>query len=204
MISDFRIEIGSAKSPAGDAQHARSSPRNWTPLSVSQRGRRMRPQSGGPISRELRRVEAAVWQESRLQHRAVSPEGALGVMQLAPATARDLGVDPLDLTQNISGRRTAGRGRKRADGGGRVRRDLDQLRRRRLGPAGRLRPAPGAQSAPEFINDQRGYIVCDVGRDVRNVGHQSDQGIEPSSRDPEIFGSGTISWRFAIRLAQVL
>ncbi|CAN7249715.1 lytic transglycosylase domain-containing protein [Phenylobacterium sp. LjRoot225] len=53
------------------------------------------------VSREL--VEAVAWQESRLQHRAVSPKGALGVMQLMPATARELSVDPLDLAQNISG-----------------------------------------------------------------------------------------------------
>jgi len=53
------------------------------------------------LSREL--VEAVAWQESRLRHAAVSPKGAVGVMQLTPGTARDLGVDPRDLGQNIAG-----------------------------------------------------------------------------------------------------
>ena len=50
------------------------------------------------------RLAAAVaWQESRFQQSAVSPKGARGVMQLMPATARDLGVDPDDLHGNIDG-----------------------------------------------------------------------------------------------------
>ena len=53
------------------------------------------------VSREL--VTAVAWQESRLRQAAVSPKGAVGVMQLMPATARDLGVDPFDLGQNIAG-----------------------------------------------------------------------------------------------------
>ncbi|CAN7326491.1 lytic transglycosylase domain-containing protein [Phenylobacterium sp. LjRoot219] len=48
-------------------------------------------------------VEAVAWQESRLRPAAISPKGAVGVMQLMPATARDLGVDPFDLKQNITG-----------------------------------------------------------------------------------------------------
>lgn len=43
------------------------------------------------------------WQESRFRQSAVSPKGARGVMQLMPATARDLGVDPDDLRGNIDG-----------------------------------------------------------------------------------------------------
>ncbi|MCA6272166.1 MAG: lytic transglycosylase domain-containing protein, partial [Phenylobacterium sp.] len=46
---------------------------------------------------------AVAWQESRFQQSAVSPKGARGVMQLMPATARDLGVDPDDLHSNIDG-----------------------------------------------------------------------------------------------------
>ncbi len=41
--------------------------------------------------------------ESAFQVHAVSPKGALGVMQLMPATARTLQVDPLDPQQNIEG-----------------------------------------------------------------------------------------------------
>jgi len=39
--------------------------------------------------------------ESAYQPRAVSPKGAVGVMQLMPQTAAQLGADPHDLRQNI-------------------------------------------------------------------------------------------------------
>jgi soluble lytic murein transglycosylase-like protein len=48
-------------------------------------------------------VEAVAWQESRFNQSAVSPKGALGVMQLMPETARQLGVDARDARANIEG-----------------------------------------------------------------------------------------------------
>ncbi|ALL12871.1 lytic transglycosylase domain-containing protein [Caulobacter henricii] len=48
-------------------------------------------------------IQAVAWRESRLDQSAVSPKGAVGTMQLMPATARDLGVDPSDLDMNIDG-----------------------------------------------------------------------------------------------------
>lgn len=48
-------------------------------------------------------AEAVAWQESRFRQQAVSPKGAVGVMQLMPATARTLGVDAADLHANIDG-----------------------------------------------------------------------------------------------------
>src|SRR4051794_15239179 len=48
-------------------------------------------------------AEAVAWQESRFRQQAVSPKGAVGVMQLMPATARRLGVDAGDLRANIDG-----------------------------------------------------------------------------------------------------
>jgi soluble lytic murein transglycosylase-like protein len=48
-------------------------------------------------------AEAVAWQESRFHQAAVSPKGAVGVMQLMPGTARSLGVDAGDLKENIEG-----------------------------------------------------------------------------------------------------
>jgi soluble lytic murein transglycosylase-like protein len=39
--------------------------------------------------------------ESAYRAEAVSPKGALGLMQLMPATARELGADPTDPRQNL-------------------------------------------------------------------------------------------------------
>ena len=48
-------------------------------------------------------VRAVIWAESDFQQRAVSPEGAIGLMQLMPDTAAELGVNPRDAEQNLQG-----------------------------------------------------------------------------------------------------
>ncbi len=48
-------------------------------------------------------VSSVARTESAYQTKAISPKGAIGVMQLMPGTARDLGVDPNDVRQNIEG-----------------------------------------------------------------------------------------------------
>jgi soluble lytic murein transglycosylase-like protein len=51
-----------------------------------------------------RLLQAVVRAESDFQVRAVSSAGAQGLMQLMPATAKELGVqDPFDIDQNIDG-----------------------------------------------------------------------------------------------------
>ncbi len=48
-------------------------------------------------------VDAVAWQESRYNPRARSSAGAIGVMQLMPGTARQLGVrNPHDVQQNVT------------------------------------------------------------------------------------------------------
>lgn len=48
-------------------------------------------------------LDAVARSESGYDAKAVSATGAIGVMQLMPATARSLGVDPRDPAQNIMG-----------------------------------------------------------------------------------------------------
>lgn len=48
-------------------------------------------------------LRAVAWAESRGRQSAVSPKGALGIMQLMPDTAAELRVDPRDPDANVSG-----------------------------------------------------------------------------------------------------
>ena len=48
-------------------------------------------------------LAALVWTESSFRADAVSRSGALGLAQLMPATAAELGVDPYDPADNLRG-----------------------------------------------------------------------------------------------------
>ncbi|MEO6359190.1 MAG: lytic transglycosylase domain-containing protein [Sphingomicrobium sp.] len=48
-------------------------------------------------------LRAVAWTESRGRQNAISPKGALGIMQLMPGTAAELGVNPLDPDANVNG-----------------------------------------------------------------------------------------------------
>jgi soluble lytic murein transglycosylase-like protein len=50
-----------------------------------------------------RLAEAVAWRESGMRQGALSPKGAVGVMQLMPSTARALGVDAARRADNIEG-----------------------------------------------------------------------------------------------------
>ncbi len=52
---------------------------------------------------DVRVLRAIAWHESRGRMDVVSSKGALGIMQLMPATAAALGVDPLDPDANVAG-----------------------------------------------------------------------------------------------------
>ena len=48
-------------------------------------------------------VRSVMAAESNFQQQAISPKGAIGLMQLMPETAALLGVDPFDPVQNVDG-----------------------------------------------------------------------------------------------------
>ena len=59
--------------------------------------------AGGQVELSPRLLEAVAYVESRFNQQAVSKAGAIGVMQLMPATAAELGVDPGNPEGNIRG-----------------------------------------------------------------------------------------------------
>lgn len=99
-------------------------------------------------------LAALVWQESRWHADAVSSAGAIGLTQLMPETARQLGVDPHDPIANLTG------------GARYLRRQLDlfdgdiekALAAYNAGPARVLRA--GAVPA---IPETRGYVAAVIG-----------------------------------------
>ena len=48
-------------------------------------------------------LQSVAWRESHFHNDAVSAKGAVGVMQLMAGTARDLGINRYDLSENILG-----------------------------------------------------------------------------------------------------
>lgn len=52
---------------------------------------------------DVKLLRAVAWTESRGRQQAVSPKGALGIMQLMPGTAEQLGVNPFDPDANVHG-----------------------------------------------------------------------------------------------------
>jgi hypothetical protein len=52
---------------------------------------------------DVQLLRAVAWTESRGRQDAVSPKGALGIMQLMPGTAVELGVNPRDADANLHG-----------------------------------------------------------------------------------------------------
>ncbi|MFT3718997.1 lytic transglycosylase domain-containing protein [Pseudorhodoferax sp.] len=99
-------------------------------------------------------LEALVWQESRWQPGARSAKGAIGLAQLMPETARELGVDPHDPVSNLEG------------GARYLRRQLDRYADLRLALAA-YNAGPAAVDAaggvPAFA-ETRGFVDQVLGR----------------------------------------
>jgi soluble lytic murein transglycosylase-like protein len=83
---------GSIAEPVSSASESQNAVRQHIQIAATRFG----------VDRNL--VDAVAWQESRYNPRALSTAGAVGVMQLMPGTARQLGVrNPHDVEQNVVG-----------------------------------------------------------------------------------------------------
>ncbi len=99
-IEGFEAEVTVAQAPAIDVKVAApvTSPPIVKPiLSAKQLIESKANAYGIPASF----VHSVVQAESAYNVNALSPKGAIGLMQLMPATARSLGVDPTDPEQNV-------------------------------------------------------------------------------------------------------
>jgi len=92
-----RIEYEAPSSPAAGRRHT-----DWT--SGSPQLDQLIKANGARFGIDPYLVFLVIERESRFHARAVSPKGALGLMQLMPGTARRLGVRrPFDAAENIRG-----------------------------------------------------------------------------------------------------
>ena len=89
--------------PPGAARHANGDQAAPTPRSPRRYDDLIRQHAGQHgLSPDL--VRAVIQAESNFNRYAISPKGAMGLMQLMPATARELGVDdPFHPDENIRG-----------------------------------------------------------------------------------------------------
>ena len=92
-VSSFEPEQAPAKPPVAPAAAPAApgkTPRDFTREAALQQG------IPAPF------IESVMATESAYRADAVSPKGAIGLMQLMPGTARALGVDPHDPRQNVA------------------------------------------------------------------------------------------------------
>ena len=85
----YRHRAGAAEAPAGGAAPPPPTPLELADAAADRYG----------LPREL--VRSVMAAESGFQPQAISPKGAIGLMQLMPGTAQALGADPHDPAQNV-------------------------------------------------------------------------------------------------------
>lgn len=126
-------------------------------------------------------VRAIVWAESDFQQGAVSPKGAIGLMQLMPETAAELGVNPRDSEQNLQG--GTAYLRQMLD---RFEGDPDQLLKAlaayNAGP-GQVARHGGVPPFPETAAYVR-RVLRRYLADGKNPPHRSAEQAPPADRDP--------------------
>ncbi len=104
--------VGTA--PSVGVDHGHPSPGTAAPGGVAALSSAATVPSGTPFAAEFESagvrhgvpaglLAAVGWVESRYQTDVVSPDGAIGVMQIMPMTARELGVDPRNPVAAIDG-----------------------------------------------------------------------------------------------------
>lgn len=94
----LRIEPDSPV-PAGNTEL--SQPRSTLPTAADDGALIAQVAAESGVPAEL--VRAVIWAESGFRHDAVSPQGAIGLMQLMPDTAAELGIDPQVPAENLRG-----------------------------------------------------------------------------------------------------
>ena len=100
LVSGFEEEeVVPPEAAAAVSEHAVATPP--TPALPSHDPREMVREAARRSGLPPEFVESVAQVESGFRPDAVSPKGALGVMQLMPGTAKMLGVDPNDTVQNI-------------------------------------------------------------------------------------------------------
>lgn len=96
-------EAGNVQRIGGGWAPAAASAPAAAPAAVPARYRRALAAAAAASGLSEQLLGTLAWSESGFDPAAVSPAGAIGLMQLMPQTARELGVDPRDPEQNLRG-----------------------------------------------------------------------------------------------------
>jgi soluble lytic murein transglycosylase-like protein len=102
MVQRFEVDEA-AEAPAGEKAPAAAVPEIPAVTGIPQTPMELADAAADKYGVPRWLVRSVMATESSFQPGAVSPKGAIGLMQLMPATAQSLGVDPRDPVQNVDG-----------------------------------------------------------------------------------------------------